>query len=60
MFSKSRLFQKSASAILIIFMGILVWVTIVAYMRQSGSTHQDMSKVQLLRKDKERHQVNGG
>ncbi len=46
MFLKKRLFQKMAVAIFSTFMGILVLVTVVAHMRTSGSTRQDMAKAQ--------------
>jgi len=52
-FSKWRLFQKTATGVLVVFMGLMVFVTVVAYMRPSGSTRQDMSKIQLQRKDAE-------
>lgn len=51
MFTKMRIFQKTAAGILILFLGILVFVTIIAHSRQSGTTHQDMSKAQLIRRD---------
>ena len=51
--AKWRLFQKTATGILIVFMGILVFVTIIAYSRPSGSTRQDMAKIQLERKEVE-------
>ena len=50
-FTRMRLFQKAAAGLLIVFMGIMVFVTIVAYNRPSGSTRQDMSQAQLLRRD---------
>jgi len=56
MFAKKRIFQKSATAILLVFMGCLVGVTVFAYTRPSGSTHQDMSKAQLMRKNVESRQ----
>jgi len=55
-FSKWRLFQKVATGVLVIFMGLMVLVTVVAYTRPSGSTRQDMSKIQLLRKEIEKGQ----
>ncbi len=51
MFAKMRIFQKSATAIFVIFMGCLIGVTIFAYTRPSGSTRQDMSQAQLMRKN---------
>jgi len=49
MFARMRLFQKTATAVLVVFMGLMVLVTVVAYSRQSGATRQDMSKAQMLR-----------
>lgn len=49
--SRLRIFQKSAVAVLIIFFSIMIFVTIVAYSRPSGSTRQDMSKAPLLRQE---------
>lgn len=57
MFSKMRIFQKVASGILIIFMGILLFVTIFAHTRKSGSTRQDMAQAQLLRKKVEKREI---
>ncbi len=45
-----RLFQKAATAILVVFLGILVLATLIAYSRPSGSTRQDMAKSQHIRK----------
>lgn len=53
MFSEWRLFQKVASGVLVVFMGLLVLVTVVAHTRPSGSTRQDMAQAQLLRKQVE-------
>lgn len=53
-FSKFRWFQKTATAIFIIFFSIMFAVIITAYSRQSGSTGLDMAKIQKLRStDKE-------
>lgn len=49
-FSRWRLFQKAAVGILVVFMGLMVLVTVVAHARKSGSTRQDMSQAQVLRK----------
>lgn len=46
---KLRLFQKTATAVLLLFFGIMIMVTLVAYARPSGSTGLDMSKVHKLR-----------
>lgn len=48
-----RLFQKAAAGILCVFMGLMVFVTVVAHTRPSGSTRQDMAQAQLLRKQLE-------
>jgi len=47
-----RIFQITATGILILFMGILVFVSIIAHLRPSGSTHQNMSQAHLVRKVK--------
>jgi len=49
MLAKMRLFQKAATGVLIIFMGLMILVTVVAYARPSGATRQDMAKAQLIR-----------
>ncbi|MEI8365272.1 MAG: hypothetical protein WCF65_02540 [Parachlamydiaceae bacterium] len=48
-FGKMRLFQKTATGVLFIFMGLMLLVTIVAYSRTSGSTRQDMSQAHFIR-----------
>lgn len=53
MFNKTRIFQKAVIAILFVFMGLLLLVTIFAHTRPSGSTRQDMSQAQLMRKHME-------
>lgn len=45
-----RIFQKVATGVLVIFMGLMLLVTIVAYSRTSGTTRQDMSQAHLVRK----------
>lgn len=50
MFRQMRLFRKVATGILVTFIGIMVFVTFIAYSRPSGSTRQDMAQAQLLRK----------
>lgn len=50
MFDQMRIFQKMATSVLVVFIGIMVMVTIVAYSRPSGSTRQDMAKAQQMRK----------
>lgn len=47
-FTRMRLFQKAATAILAFFMGMMVLVTIVAHTRRSGSTGMDMMKIQQM------------
>jgi lipopolysaccharide export LptBFGC system permease protein LptF len=51
-FSRARLFQKTATALLIIFMGLMGLVVIAAYSRHSGSTRQDMATAHLVRQEK--------
>lgn len=46
-----RIFQKAAIGILIVFFGMMIFVAIVAHMRLSGSTRQDMTEAQRLRKE---------
>lgn len=48
-FYQMRLFQKVATGIFIIFMGLMIMVTIYAHSRTSGSTRQDMSEAPLVR-----------
>lgn len=48
-FKKIRWFQKTATAILCIFMGLMLLVVLVAYTRRSGSTGLDMAKIHHLR-----------
>lgn len=45
-----RLFQKSVTAVLFVFLGVLVLATVIAYSRPSGSTRQDMAKAQHIRR----------
>lgn len=47
--SKFRLFQKVATGILAVFMGLMLLVCVVAYARPSGATRQDMSQAQFAR-----------
>jgi hypothetical protein len=44
-----RLFQKAATGILLLFFGIMAFVTVSVYMRKSGVTGIDMAQVQKLR-----------
>lgn len=48
-FSKWKIFQKVATGVLVIFMGLMALVCIAAYSRTSGSTRQDMAKAQFVR-----------
>ena len=48
-FKEKRVFQKIATSVLFIFLGLMLFVTIVAFSRKSGATHQDMSKAQFIR-----------
>lgn len=50
-FAHLCIFQKIASLVMVIFMGLMVAVVLVAYARPSGNTRQDMSKAQLIRKE---------
>jgi hypothetical protein len=43
------LFHRTAAFLLILFMGVLVFVTGVAFTRKSGNTGMDMGKAHLLR-----------
>lgn len=49
MFKEMRLFQKAATGVLVIFLGLMVLVGIAAYSRPTGSTRQDMSQAHLVR-----------
>jgi hypothetical protein len=49
--AKMRLFQKTATGVLFIFMGLMVLVTIKAYTRTSGVIRQDFSQSQFIRKE---------
>lgn len=48
-FHRYRVFQKAATAVLFLFLGIMAYVIGVSYSRSSGSTGLDMSKIQQLR-----------
>lgn len=49
-FSKNpRIFQHTTMAILVVFIGIMVIVTFVAYNRRSGYTGMDMGQIQKVR-----------
>jgi len=47
--NEKRIFQKTATGVLVTFLGLLLLVTIAAYSRTSGFTHQDMSEAQFIR-----------
>jgi hypothetical protein len=49
-------FQFVANGILALFLGILVFVCIIAYMRHSGSTGLDMATIQKMRYEASSHQ----
>lgn len=49
--SKWRLFQKAATGILCVFMGLMLFVAGVALFRPSGSTRQDMATAHLVRQE---------
>lgn len=42
-------FQMVASAILMIFMGLMAVVTVIAFSRRSGSTGLDMAQIHQIR-----------
>jgi len=46
---KLRVFKKFATCVFLFFMGLMCFVTYVAYSRKSGSTGLDMGKVQQMR-----------
>lgn len=46
---KFKIFQKTATAIFLFFMGLMVLVSFKALSRKSGSTGLDMGKVQKMR-----------
>jgi hypothetical protein len=48
-FKKMKLFQKAAIMTLFLFFGMMGFVIVAAYSRQSGSTGLDMAKVQKMR-----------
>lgn len=48
-FTRMRLFQKAAMAVLIFFMSLMLYVTVHAHLRKSGNTGIDMGRVQLMR-----------
>lgn len=50
-FDQYKWFQKSAIAVLMTFMGILIYVVIIAYSRRSGNTGLDMAKIQEMRQE---------
>ena len=49
LFARKKVFQKLATGILLIFLGLMLLVSLVAYSRLSGSTHQDMAQAQFIR-----------
>lgn len=44
-----RLFPKIATAILCFFLGLMLYVAIIAHTRTSGNTGMDMGQVQRIR-----------
>jgi len=42
-------FQTTATTILFLFSALMLLVTIMAYMRRSGSTGMDMAQIQQIR-----------
>jgi hypothetical protein len=51
-FARMKLFQKVAMAILAFFMGLMVFVTIVAHVKRPGAIGMDMMKVQQMQHEK--------
>jgi len=49
--ARSHWFKFASHGILLLFMGILTLVTIVAFLRKSGSTGLDMATIQKIRFD---------
>ena len=50
-------FQKVATGVFCLFIGLLILVVVVAYSRPSGSTGMDMAKVQKIRYDSDTRQI---
>lgn len=42
-------FRSISSGILIIFMGLMIYVTYLSFTRRSGSTGQDVAQIQKIR-----------
>jgi hypothetical protein len=42
-------FQWTSHGILVLFLGILLYVVVIAYLRHSGSTGLDMATIQKIR-----------
>lgn len=57
LFQRLKIFQKVATGILVIFFGIMAFVTYAAYMRPSGSTGLDAAKIQKIRFDSQQQWV---
>lgn len=47
--ARIKWFQKTATAIFILVMGLMLFVVIVAYSRKSGNTGLDMAKIHQIR-----------
>lgn len=55
---KIHWFHFVSTGVLALFMGMLVYVTFVAYARTSGSTGQDMARIQQSRyQETQKHQI---
>lgn len=50
-------FQYLTICVFTLFMGIMVFVTVTAYTRQSGSTGQNMAEIQKLRFERKKEKV---
>jgi len=48
-------FQWISNGIFFLFLGIMIYVVSIAYMRHSGSTGLDMAKIQKIRYDDQVH-----
>lgn len=47
--TRIKWFQKTATGIVVLFMGLMLLVVIVAYSRRSGNTGLDMAKIYQIR-----------
>lgn len=54
---RMRLFQKAATGIMILFFGLMLLVSVVAFTRRSGGTGMDMAQVQKMRYESNQKQI---